>query len=239
MKLSQFSALTFDCYGTLIDWEKGLAAGLQIWARRHGLALSDDALISEYGRIEHEVETAQPGLLYSRILAETLKRMSAARSLASTDAEAAAFGASIKDWPAFPDSREALAYLKSHYKLVILSNVDRASFAYSNEKLGGVFDAVVTAEDVGSYKPDPRNFAAVIAAVAKLGVPKDKILHTAQSLFHDIVPGRKAGLVTCWINRRAGLNGKGATPNPTGDKPQPDFEFPSMAAFAEAHRQGR
>ncbi len=239
MKLSQFSTLTFDCYGTLIDWEKGLAAGLQVWARRHGLALSDDALISEYGRVEHEVETAQPGLLYSKVLAQTLKRMSAARTLACADGEAEAFGDSIKDWPAFPDSREALAYLKNYYKLVILSNVDRASFAHSNEKLGRVFDAVVTAEDVGSYKPDPRNFEAVIAAVATLGVPKDKILHTAQSLFHDIVPGRKAGLVTCWINRRAGLKGKGATPNPEGETPRPDFEFPTMAALVEAHRQGR
>jgi 2-haloalkanoic acid dehalogenase type II len=238
MKLSQFKALTFDCYGTLIDWEAGLAAALQVWARRHGLARTDDALISEYGHVEHTVETEHPGMIYSRLLGEVLRRMAKAAGKPCSEEEARAFGDSIKDWPAFPDSREALAYLKRHYKLVILSNVDRASFAHSNVKLGDVFDAVVTAQDVGSYKPDPRNFDAVIAAVAKLGVAKAEILHTAQSLFHDIEPGKRHGLATCWINRRAGKAGKGATPNPTGGMPKPDWEFPTLAAMAAAHQAG-
>ncbi|MFO0998152.1 MAG: haloacid dehalogenase type II [Alphaproteobacteria bacterium] len=235
MKLSDFKALTFDCYGTLIDWESGILAELRPWAKRNGIGASGDQLLEAYAKLEHEQETATPDMNYREVL-RTVHEGLARHFGVGVDSNAAlAFGDSIRNWPPFPDSREALTYLKRHYKLVILSNVDRASFAHSNEKLGRVFDAVVTAEDVGSYKPDRRNFEQLVRTVEGLDVPKARILHTAQSVFHDIVPGRAFGLATCWINRRHDKPGAGATPPPDPGA-KPDFVFNSMAALAAAHR---
>ena len=147
------------------------------------------------------------------------------------------FGGSVPDWPAFPDSAEALVYLKRHYKLVILSNTDRQSFAASNRKLGVTFDAVYTAEDIGSYKPDPRNFAYLLSHLeTDLGLKPGDVLHTAQSLFHDHVPAEQAGLARAWIDRRFGMAGSGATQVPA-NQPKVDFHFKSMAELAEAHRK--
>ncbi len=234
MRLDDFAALTFDCYGTLIDWESGILAAARPWiaARRPGL--SDDALLEAFGRVEHAVEAAHPTMRYSQLLAEVHQSLARELGITPDAAEAARFAASIRDWPPFPDSVEALRYLKRHYKLVILSTVDRASFAASNEKLGVVFDAVVTAEDVGSYKPDRRNFEALLATMAKLGVPKEKILHTAQSLYHDHVPAKAIGLTSAWIDRRRGKAGGGATP--AAAPVAPDFVFAGMAEFVAAHR---
>ena len=236
MKLTDFQALTFDCYGTLIDWETGLARELVPWARKARITAGDDELLEAFAGIENDVEAKHPSMRYPDVLAATHSELAQRFGVRPDEAGAAEFGRSIGRWPSFADSPEALQYLKRHYKLVILSNVDRASFAQSNKKLGVVFDSVVTAEDVGSYKPDARNFRAVIAAVEKLGVPKDKILHTAQSLFHDIVPGRALGLATCWINRRAGKAGAGATKR-AGAEARPDFTFTSMGALASEHRR--
>jgi len=151
------------------------------------------------------------------------------------DAEAAEFGGSVGRWPAFPDTAAALQYLKRHYKLVILSNVDRASFAKSNVKLGVEFDRVLTAEEIGSYKPDVRNFEYAIRVLGEMGVARAKILHVAQSLYHDIVPAKSLGLRTVWVNRRKGRSGGGATLSPRGDA-KPDLEVASMAELAEKHR---
>jgi 2-haloalkanoic acid dehalogenase type II len=128
-----------------------------------------------------------------------------------------------------------LQYLKRHYKLVILSNVDRASFAESNKALGVSFDKIITAQDVGSYKPDPRNFESLIKALTEMGVTKSRILHTAQSLFHDIVPAKAAGLATVWVNRRRGKKGSGATAEPSAPV-SPDLEVASLAELVELHR---
>ena len=150
--------------------------------------------------------------------------------------EALAYGRSIRDWPAFPDSADALRYLKQHYRLVILSNVDNESFAFSNAKLGVTFDAIYTAEDIGSYKPSPRNFTYMLDKIVTLGVEKDQILHTAESLFHDHGPANEFGLKSCWIHRRHAEGGFGATMNP-GKLPHYDFRFTSMAALADEHRR--
>jgi putative hydrolase of the HAD superfamily len=139
----------------------------------------------------------------------------------------------VPDWPAFDDSPAALAALGRRFKLIILSNVDRASFAGSNRRLGVRFDSVLTAQDIGSYKPSAQNFDALLAEAGRLGVTEDKLLHAAQSLFHDHVPAKRAGLATVWINRRQGRPGWGATPAPPAEI-TPDWEFPSMAAFAAA-----
>jgi 2-haloalkanoic acid dehalogenase type II len=233
MRLTDVRVLTFDCYGTLIDWERGIAAALAPLTARAGVA--PDAALEAFGRIEAEQEAATPALRYSDLLAEVHRRLAAGWGVAATEEEHRAFGASVPDWPAFPDSAAALGYLKRHCRLVILSNVDRTSFAGSNRRLGVEFDAIHTAEDIGSYKPDPRNFAYLLARLAEMGHGPAEVLHVAQSLFHDHVPAKRAGLATCWIDRRHDRAGWGATPPPAGEAPY-DLRFTSLAALAEAHR---
>jgi 2-haloacid dehalogenase len=231
--LTEFQALSFDCYGTLIDWEAGLAGVLTPWARSAGLALDDDALLAAYSRHEAEAEAAYPAEPYPRILARSMRALGAELALPVSLADAGRLARSVPDWPAFADSADALAALSQRFKLIILSNVDRGSFAASNKRLGVDFTSVITAEDVGSYKPSPRNFEALIAEASRLEVPDGKLLHVAQSLFHDHVPAQRAGLPTVWINRRKGRAGWGATPAPPAPV-VPDWEFASMAALADA-----
>jgi 2-haloalkanoic acid dehalogenase type II len=150
-----------------------------------------------------------------------------------TGADAARLAGSVPDWPAFPDSHDALLALGKRFDLIVLSNVDRASFAASGTRLGATFAGVITAQDVGSYKPSPRNFDALAAEARRLGIGPGRLLHVAQSLFHDHLPAKQAGLRTVWINRRHDRPGWGATPAPPAPV-IPDWEFPSMAAFAAA-----
>ena len=145
------------------------------------------------------------------------------------------FGASVPTWPAFPDSPAALKSLSERYKLIILSNVHREGFAASNERLGVKFDKIITAEDVGAYKPAPNHFEALGGALDELNVPRNRHLHVAQSLFHDHVPAKRHGIHSVWINRRHDRPGWGATPAPTEEFSYA-MEFPSMEAFAAAAR---
>ena len=236
MKLHNFRVLTFDCYGTLIDWESGIFNALQPLLRRCSSAPSRDAALEAFARHESAQERETPAMVYSELLARVHARLAREWGVAADAAADARFGASVPEWPAFPDSAQALAYLKQHYQLVILSNVDRASFAGSNKRLGITFDAIYTAQDVGSYKPDPRNFEFMLAHLRERGIAAGDILHTAQSLFHDHAPAKKFGLASCWIDRRHAAAGWGAT-MPPPDGASYDFRFPSLEAMAEAHRQ--
>jgi 2-haloalkanoic acid dehalogenase type II len=142
----------------------------------------------------------------------------------------------VKDWPVFPDTPEALAYLKRHYKLVIVSNVDRASFRHSNAKLGVTFDAIVTADDAGAYKPAPNHFQPRPGPAGRDGRPQDQVLHVAQSLYHDHVPAQELGLRTMWVNRRAAHGQDGGATPPAPVPVTPDGEVPTLAALADLHR---
>ena len=231
--LTDFEALSFDCYGTLIDWEAGLSAVLGGWAAARGLELDREALLTAYGSHEERMEREHPAELYPEVLAGSMRALGEELGAEVTDADAAALAGSVPDWPAFPDSHDALVSLAERFKLIILSNVDRASFSGSQARLGVEFTLVLTAQDIGSYKPDPRNFEALRAEARRLGVADGKLLHVAQSLFHDHVPAGRAGLPTVWIDRRHSDPGWGATPAPAAPV-TPDWEFPSMAAFAAA-----
>ncbi len=233
MRLIDFDALSFDCYGTLIDWEAGIAAVLEPWARRRGIDIGVEELLGRYASAEEHQERETPAALYPEILAAAMHDVGLALGAAVSRADGERLATSVGDWPAFPDSPSALAALATQYRLVILSNVDRRSFAGSNARLGVRFDAIVTAEDVGSYKPSARNFEVLLATVRGLGVPDGGLLHVAQSLFHDHVPAKRLGLPTVWIDRRGAGNGWGATP-PPGAVVSPDWTFPSMAAFVTA-----
>lgn len=236
MRLTDFKALTFDCYGTLIDWESGMVEGLKPLTARVDRDLSRDDILEAHARHESSQQAWTPTKRYSALLAIVYKRLAEEWGVSSSLEECAAYGRSVKDWPAFPDSADALQYLKKHFKLVILSNVDNESFAGSNQRLGVEFDAIYTAEDVGSYKPSDRNFDYMLDKLKAHGVEKQDILHTAESMFHDHVPGKRHGLASCWIYRRHDKEGFGATMNP-GDLPKVNFRFNSMAELVKAHQQ--
>jgi 2-haloacid dehalogenase len=233
MELADFEALSFDCYGTLIDWETGIAAVLTPWAHENGLDLDREALLAAYAGHEAAAESAQPGALYPHVLASSFSALGGQLGVPVTAEWAAALGNSVPDWPAFPDSQAALASLATRYRLIIVSNVHRAGFAASNARLGVTFDRIITAQDVGSYKPSPGHFDALGQALTELDVRPGRLLHVAQSLFHDHVPAKERGLPTVWIDRRHDRPGWGATPRPSADV-TPDWTFPSMQAFADA-----
>ncbi|WP_336658744.1 haloacid dehalogenase type II [Leucobacter sp. USHLN153] len=231
--LTNYRALSFDVYGTLIDWEAGIAAVLSEWAARNGAALDDEALLLAYADHEAAVEREFPGLAYAEVLQSAFRRTADTLGLAATDDDVQRLGRSVPDWPAFADTQEALARLGRRYRLIILSNVHREGVAGSIARMGVEFDRVLTAQDIGSYKPAQRNFAALRDSLPELDIEPQQLLHVAQSLFHDHVPGKAAGLDTVWINRRHDRPGWGATPDP-GVAVTPDLEFPSLAAFADA-----
>jgi 2-haloacid dehalogenase len=237
MKLADFKVLTFDCYGTLIDWETGILGALEPLVAKVRERPSREAVLETYAAAEFDQENETPAMPYSQLLSFVYRRLARQWGVEVTSEEANIFGASVPDWPAFPDTVGALAYLKKHYRLVVLSNVDRISFRASNARLEVEFDAIYTAQDIGSYKPDMRNFEYLLRRLREdFGLGKSDVLHTAQSLFHDHAPAKRLGLASAWIDRRHAQEGWGATKAPEGT-PAYDFRFDSMEALAEAHRK--
>lgn len=237
MYLTEFKVLTFDCYGTLIDWESGLTTALQPLIAKAPIVHLPDQALEIFAQHEFAQQNETPSMAYSQLLAVVYKRLATAWNVSVSNEEANRFGASVPDWPPFPDSVAALAYLKQYYTLVILSNVDRISFRASNQRLQVEFDAVYTAQDVESYKPDPRNFAYMLQRLKNdFGAEKSAVLHVAQSLLHDHVPANQCGLSSAWIDRRYEKKGWGAT-KPPGETPQYAFRFDSMAALVHAHQK--
>ncbi|WP_137122730.1 haloacid dehalogenase type II [Segeticoccus rhizosphaerae] len=230
---SRFDALSFDCYGTLIDWELGIGRVLAAWADAVDLSLTVEELLTLYATQEARAEREQPRALYPDILARSFRAMGQSLEVEVADSWAERLGDSVGDWPAFPDSRQALERLRTRYQLVVLSNVDRASLARSLVHLGVEFEGLITAEDVGSYKPNPANFDRLQAFARSRGIHEGRLLHVAQSLFHDHVPAHRAGLPSVWINRRHGRAGWGATPPPS-QHVTVDWIFPDLSSFADA-----
>jgi 2-haloacid dehalogenase len=220
-----FDALTFDCYGTLIDWETGIAVALQEVVRSHGVEAGDRELVDAFGRHEHVVEQ-ESFRIYRDVLAETLTRVCADYGAEATPADRIAFSGSVGDWPAFPDSPEALARLKTCYLMYPITNCDEDLFALSAAKLDIEWDGVFAAGTIGSFKPSLENFHY---AHARIPVPRVRILHVAQSLYHDHVPAKQLGMTTVWVNRQGAPAG-GATPSAT--PVEPDLTVPDMATLA-------
>ena len=207
MDFSQFECLTFDCYGTLIDWETGILAALKPILEGHHRQLSDDAILELYGNIEAQIESGDY-LPYRLVLQRVTQRLGARLSFPLYEGEATALAESLKNWPLFPDTVDSLKRLKSRFKLAIISNTDDDLFADTAKLLEVPFDHVITAQQVGSYKPSHRNFERALEVI---GLPKEKVLHCAQSIFHDVVPAKRLGIANVWVNRRAGKQGGGAT----------------------------
>ncbi len=230
--LHEYKAITFDCFGTLIDWETGILNVLRPWAKRAEVDANNDALLAAFARAESAEETANPSALYSDILRGVMARIADDLDAESTKDDAEALANSVADWPAFDDTPAALAELQTRAKLIVVSNVDRASFADAAPRLGVELDGLVTAEDVGAYKPNVKMFRRTLETVAELGAKPQEHLHVAQSLHHDIAPASGLGIATCWIDRRQGKPG-GATPETPGNI-RPHWMFTSMKDLAEA-----
>ncbi len=226
LDFSQFECLTFDCYGTLIDWETGILSALKPILEGHHRTLSDRAILELYAGFEAKIESGEY-LPYRQVLQRVTQRIGARLSFALYEGEAGALAESLKNWPPFPDTVDSLKRLKSRYKLAILSNTDDDLFAQTAKTLQVPFDFVITAQQVQSYKPSHQNFERALQVI---GLPKDKILHCAQSVFHDIVPAKALGIANVWVNRRAGKEGGGATQTALET---PDVTVNSLAELAD------
>lgn len=213
LKLSDFDAITFDVYGTLIDWEPSIVTFLQAWAGRNGIKASDDDLIMSFDRARAVIQKERPAHLYPEILRRCFDAIAAEYRVTADAGDREAFARKPHDWPAYPDSHQGLMTLQSRAKIGALSNIDEASLASSCAKLDFRFDIIVTAERVGAYKPDWPHFHTGIADIEALGIPTSRILHVGQSLRADITPANKLGLKSAWVNRPGrllGLSGEGA-----------------------------
>jgi len=240
-QLGKFKALTFDCYGTLIDWETGIWDAFQPLISSNGRSdVRRKEVLEAFAMFENRQESATPDMLYPEILASVHDCVATRFSLRTTRELNTGFGGSLPHWPAFPDTADALRYLKTRYSLVILSNVNREGIAASQRKLGVEFDAVYTAEDIGAYKPSAENFEYLLQHLERdHGLGKEDILHTAQSLFHDHVPARSFGLATAWIDRqRLSESGEWGATSRLDEIPTTDFLYHSMGELAAAVAAG-
>jgi 2-haloacid dehalogenase len=219
-----FDVLTFDCYGTLIDWEAGITAAVRMQLGDAVAGVADEEIVAAFAAVEHEAEV--PYKSYREVLALSLRGIGERLGVAVGDAQARGFGASVGQWPAFADSAAALARLQERFKLAVITNCDDDLFAQSERRLGVSFDYVITAQQAGSYKPDHANFQL---AFERIEEPRERILHVAQSLFHDHVPAKALGMTSVWIDRRQGRGG-GASRDVEA---HPDATFTSMRAFAD------
>jgi len=217
LNFHKFEVLSFDCYGTLIDWEEGILKALSPVLSAHGVELPDYEILEHYARIESEIEGGS-FIRYREVLREVVREMGRRFGFIPSSSEVNCLVDSLRDWQPFPDTVEALQEFKKRYRLAIISNIDDDLLELSLRHLKVEFDWTITAEQVRSYKPSLNNFRA---AIKRIGVPPERILHIAQSLYHDIVPARRVGLSTVWVNRRKGKQGTGATPPASG---KPDME---------------
>ena len=220
-----FDLLTFDCYGTLVDWERGIIAGVQAVCAAHGRSAGAAAILTAFGDAEHVVQ-GERYRTYREVLALTLVEVGSALGFSPSAAECDAFAASVGDWPPFPDTVDALRRLGARFRLGIVSNVDDDLFAETRKRLGIDFDWVVTAQQVGSYKPATAHFEEM---AARSGIARKRTLHVAQSLFHDIAPASALGYATVHVKRKSRGGATGATPTSTA---RPDAEVPDMAGLA-------
>lgn len=215
-------ALTFDCYGTLIDWETGIINAFRPILDAHNVALTDEEILATFSELESPIQQ-DAYQRYRDILSQVCREFGKRYGFTPDEKESASIAESISTWSPFTDTIESLKTFKSRFKLGILSNIDDDLFTGSNKLLQIEFDWIITAQQVGSYKPSPQNFRHMLDT---LGIPKKQILHVAQSLYHDIAPANALGIKTVWVNRRKENTGAGATP---ASDARPDIEVPSLA----------
>jgi 2-haloacid dehalogenase len=227
--LTAVKLMTFDCYGTLIDWETGITDLVRPWLARMSTASSPDLVLSAFALMQAKHQQVRPALAYPEVLRRTWRDIEGTFGWAENADRAEAFADSVGAWPPFPDTIAALRRFAATCKLGLLSNVDNASLARTLRRLDTPFSFTITAEDVGSYKPGMRHFETMLDRAHRMGISRAEILHVAQSKHHDIAPGRELGLATVWVNRRHGRPGSGAT---LATAAEPDLTVLSLAELA-------
>ncbi|MBT5433858.1 MAG: HAD hydrolase-like protein [Alphaproteobacteria bacterium] len=206
----RFRAVTFDCYGTLIDWDNGIGLWLENWASFKGIVAATPDLLEEFAGYQRAEQARTPFQPYRTVLGNALRAMGSRAGISVSDGEADEFAATAGTWPPFDDTLGALEQLKSQGRLLgVISNVDNDLFAGTQALLGHPFDIVITAQDVQSYKPATPHFDALRERLAEQGIGEDAILHVARSKFHDIKTANERGWANVWVNRRHGLPGRG------------------------------
>lgn len=225
MDFSRFTTISFDCYGTLIDWESGILPALRAVLARHGRTLPDAAILEFYGEFEADAESS-PYQGYRDVLRSVMRAYGKRLGFDPSPSDIRALDQSVPAWPPFPDTVAALRQLKKRFKLVVISNIDDDLFAETQKHLDVDFDAVITAEQARSYKPSIHNFNL---ALRTLAISREHLLHAAQSIYHDVIPARSLGISTVWVNRKSVRPGIGAVRAAVG---QPDLEVPDVAALA-------
>ena len=232
MDFSRFTAISFDCYGTLIDWESGILPVLRAVLASHGQDLPDAAILKLYGEFEAEAESG-PYQSYRNVLQAVVRAFADRFRFQASSAEIQSLDESVRAWPPFPDTVAALGELRKRYKLVVISNIDDDLFAETRKRLGVEFNAVITAEQARSYKPSLNNFQM---ALKTLAISPDRLLHAAQSVYHDVVPARSLGISTVWVNRKSARPGIGAVraSAASASEKRPDLAVPDLATLAAA-----
>ena len=224
INFNQFRVLTFDCYGTLIDWENGILSALKPVFKKHKIKIENKQILELYAELESRAEKSKY-TLYKNVLKEVVQGIGKRLGFKPSSSELNCLVNSLKNWKPFPDTVEALQELKKRFKLAIISNIDDELFAFSAKHLKVKFDYIITAKQVRSYKPSLNNFKT---AIKRMGMPSKEILHVAQSIYHDIIPAKKVGLSTVWVNRRKGKKGFGATPLA---RSKPDLEVADLKSL--------
>jgi 2-haloacid dehalogenase len=227
LDFSRFEVLTFDCYGTLINWEDGILRCLHRVLASHGKDTDDVTILQWYGEFEAKAESGKYHS-YREVLESVVKQFGERFGFTPTEQEAGSLAESLKGWKPWPDSVDALRELRNRFRIAIISNVDDDLFAVTEPKLGIKFDEVITAQQAQAYKPALRIFEL---ALSRIAVPVDRILHVGQSLYHDVVPARSFGLATVWVNRPSARSGVGAV---KAVEARPDFEVHSLAELVAA-----
>jgi 2-haloacid dehalogenase len=229
LDFSQFEAMTFDCYGTLIDWETGILKALRPILSVRGVRASDDEVLAHYARLEAAAESGEY-MPYRDVLRSVVRGIGGAYGFTPEAREEDRLPDSVGRWRPFADTIESLQSLGSRYRLGVISNIDEDIFEQTRATLGVEFERVVTAELCRSYKPHRRNFNTMLAL---LDLPPDKVLHVAESLYHDVKPARELGMTTVWVNRRAARGGVGASGTAEA---APDAMVENLAVLAAAAR---
>jgi len=226
MDFSPIRLITFDCYGTLIDWETGMLAALRPLFAREGVKVTDMQLLEHYGEIEAELESG-PYLAYREVLAQAAQELGRRLGAKISEQDGRSFAQSLTSWEPFADTVAGLQALAQRFRLGIISNIDDDLFAETRKKLGVEFAQVVTAQQAQSYKPSLRNFQEMMV---RTGLKKNEILHAGQSVYHDVVPANVLGIRNVWVNRPSVRPGAGAA-KPAVAKPT--FEVSSVAELAK------
>jgi 2-haloacid dehalogenase len=226
LDFSRFQVLSFDCYGTLIDWESGIFGALRPVLAAYGKSLPDAALLELFGELEAEAEQG-PFHPYREVLQLVVRGFGERLGFAPSGAEIRSLPESLRNWQPFSDTVPALRRLKTRYRLAILSNVDDELFTFTAPKLQVAFDHVITAQQAQAYKPSLKVFRL---AQKEIDVSPDCWLHVGQSIYHDVIPAKSLGLSTVWVNRPSPRSGVGAVRAASG---QPDLEVTSLGALAD------